>query len=405
MARRNGPILMALALLALLGWHGPAAAEKDNMLSTVVESLRNRPAMTNTMPSSRGEGRRRVPTGPAAPVVIRDTPGRPSVEPSTFITVFGDSLAEMLATGLEEANADDDQVDVSRKTRASSGLVRTDFYDWRQVIRDVLAGPDKLSFAVVMLGSNDRQAMKDVAGAALDPFTDPWRDAYAARVTEIMKAFAEKNVPVIWVGNPIMESQKLSADMLALNEIIRTAVRNAGGTYVDLWEAFADDQNRYSPIGPDMNGDTVKLRAADGVHFTRAGARKAAHFVEVEIKRALDRQPPADTILALPLDPNDPASSDPALQPGGIERLIDQVARSGIDGDPLPNLSLPQKPLAGPIQPLSGFEPTAGAALLGAPPPRGTTEAGRLIEQVLVKGQSPDPKPGRGDDFRWPLVR
>lgn len=404
MTHRFGLLALALVLVATCGWLAPARAERDNMMSTVVESLRNKPSMTHTLPS-RGDVRRRPPVAPPAPVVVRDTPGKPTVEPTTFITVFGDSLAEMLAGGLEEAYSDDEQVDVSRKTRSSSGLVRTDFYDWRLVIRDTLADAEKLSFAVVMLGSNDRQALKDAAGAPLDPFTDAWKDAYQARVTEIVKAFGEKSVPVIWVGNPIMENLKLSADMLALNEIVRTAVRNAGGTYVDLWEAFADDQNRYSPVGPDMNGDIVKLRAADGIHFTRAGARKAAHFVEVEIKRALDRAPPTDTVLALPVDPNDPASSDPALQPGGVERLIDQIARSGIDGEPLPNLSLPQKPVAGPIQPLSGFEPTAGAALLSAPPPRAATDAGKLVERVLVQGQAPDPKPGRADDFRWPLVR
>lgn len=404
MTRRHGLLVLALVLVSAVWPLSPARAEKDDMMSTVVESLRNRPTMSHTLPS-RGDARRRGPAASVTPVIVRDTPGRPTVAPTTFVTVFGDSLADLLGGGLEEAYADDEQVDVSRKTRASSGLARTDFYDWRAVIRDTLAKNEMLSFAVVMLGSNDRQALKDGAGATLEPFTDAWKDAYGSRVTDVVKTFAEKSVPVIWVGNPIMESQKLSTDMLALNEIVRTAVRNAGGTYVDLWEAFADDQNRYLPVGPDMNGDIVKLRTADGVHFTRAGARKAAHFVEVEIKRALDRAPPAETVLALPVDPNDPASSDPALQPGGVERLIDQIARSGLDGEPLPNLSLPQKPVAGPIQPLSGFEPTLGAALLAAPPPRAITDAGKLVERVLVQGQSPDPKPGRADDFRWPLVR
>jgi hypothetical protein len=27
------------------------------------------------------------------------------------------------------------------------------------------------------------------------------------------------------------------------------------------------------------------------------------------------------------------------------------------------------------------------------------------VERVLVEGHTPDPKPGRADDFRWPLAR
>jgi uncharacterized protein len=392
-------------LLAIATGLGPARAENDNMRSTLIESLRNRPALTQRPPApvyrSPAQQVRRAPST----FVVRDAPGHPPVEPTTFITVFGDSLAELLAGGLADAYADNEAIEVTRRTRSSSGLVRTDFHDWNAVVRDYLAATDKLTVAVIMMGSNDRQTLKDASGAALEPLSDAWKEAYAARVADLMRPFAEKGVPVVWVGMPIMESPRFAADMLMLNEVIRTAVRNAGGTYVDLWEPFADEQNRYSVSGPDMNGDIVKLRAADGIHFTKAGARKAAHFVEVEIKRILDRQPQPEATIALPADTAaDPASTDPALQPGGVERLIDQIARSGIDGDPLPNLSLPQKPAAGPIVPLNAFEMTEGATLLKGPLTLGRSDAGRLVERVLVQGQSPDPKPGRADDFRWPAA-
>ena len=37
-----------------------------------------------------------------------------------------------------------------------------------------------------------------------------------------------------------------------------------------------------------MNGQIVKLRTSDGVHFTEAGALKLAHFVEPEIRRTFE---------------------------------------------------------------------------------------------------------------------
>lgn len=393
-------ILIALAILSA----GPLRAENDNMRSTLIESLRNKPGLFQRAPAQRQDPSRgsvQVRRN-AGPLIVRDTPGRVSVEPTVFVTVLGDTLAELLAAGLSESFAESGDVLVTRKTRSSSGLVRDDFYDWRQVIRDMLAGEDRMTYAVIMLGSNDRQALKDSAGNSLEPFTDGWRQVYASRVADILKLFADKNVPLFWVGMPIMENPRLSNDMLALNEIVRNTVKNAGATYVDLWEPFADDQNRYSPIGPDMNGDTVRLRTSDGVNFTKLGARKAAHFVELEIKRAMDRQPPAETTIAIPADPSDPASSDPALRPGGVERLIDEIARSGIDGEPLPNLSLPVKPLAGPILALTGVEVSPGGTLLGSAPVRSRSDAAAVVERVLVQGHSPDPKPGRTDDFRWP---
>lgn len=369
------------------------------MQRTILESLQKRPQMNQPQGGQRQESR---PRRTVSPLIVRDAPGRPDVEPQAYVTVFGDALADQLANGLAEAYDENGLVAVSRRTRAGSGLIRTDFQDWRQTARDTLAGTDKLGYAVIMLGSSDRQALKDAGGATLDPLSDPWREAYAARVTELVRIFLDKGVPVIWVGVPIVENSRVAADMLIVNEVIRTAVRNAGGTFVDLWEPFADEQNRYASTGPDMNGETVRLRASDGMLFTRAGSRKAAHFVEVELKRALDRQPPPETVVALPADMNDPASSDPALRPGGIDRLIDQIARSGVDGEPLPNLSLPPKPLAGPILPLAGLETSPGGVLLRAPPSRGATDAGRLVERVMVQGQPPEPKPGRADDFRWP---
>jgi hypothetical protein len=396
--------LCGLVLLVLMTGLGPARAENDNMRSTLIESLRNRPALQQRPPAPVYRVQPQVRRAPST-FVVRDAPSHAPVEPTTFIAVFGDTLAELLAGGLADAYADNEAIEVIRRTRSSSGLVRTDFYDWNAAVRDYLATTDKLTIAVIMMGSNDRQMLKDASGAVMEPLSDGWKEAYAARVTEFMRPFGEKGVPVVWVGLPIMEAPRFAADMLMLNEVIRTAVRNAGGTYVDLWEAFADEQNRYSVSGPDMNGDIVKLRAADGVHFTKAGARKAAHFVEVEIKRILDKQPQPEATIALPADSAlDPASTDPALQPGGVERLIDQIARSGIDGDPLPNLSLPQKPAAGPIVPLNAFEMAEGGALLKGPLATGRSDAALLVERVLVQGQSPDPKPGRADDFRWPAA-
>ena len=56
-----------------------------------------------------------------------------------------------------------------------------------------------------------------------------------------------------------------------------------------------DEQGRFSTRGPDFEGQMRILRAGDGVHFTKFGARKLAHYVERELRRVLSATPVALT--------------------------------------------------------------------------------------------------------------
>ena len=338
---------------------------------------------------------------PPAPMVLTDQPSVPKAEPTVFVAVIGDSLAENLGSGLTEAFEANPDVMVLRRGRSSTGLVRDDFYDWRKSARELLASDAKVTHLVVMMGLNDRQTLKDAAGNPLDPFTDAWREAYGARVNDIAALAAERNIPLLWVGMPPMQNARSSADMLALNEIVRSRLgRGARAVYVDIWEGFTDPQNRFTMSGPALTGENARLRAGDGIHFTRAGARKAAHFVEIELKRMLDKAEPTP-VFAMPY-PAD-AAADPALQQGNVDRMIDEAIRRGLEGlPPPPPIDIQPKPVAGPIVPLNAPEAASGGALVTGVAQRTSGDAARLIEQVLVDGKPPEPKPGRADDFRWP---
>ncbi|MGA9823839.1 MAG: SGNH family hydrolase, partial [Methylocystis sp.] len=211
----------------------------------------------------------------------------PAVEADFFVVVMGDTLGDMLAEGLEETFEDIPEIGVLRKSKESSGLVRTDFYDWLKTAQGIANGTRKPDVAVMMLGSNDHQPLEDGA-QAVEPFSPRWREIYTARVDAVIRAFKEKNIPLVWVGLPMMKAERFSADMEQINEIYRASAASAGVPFIEIWDIFADDHGQYSAFGPDVNGQNVKLRAADGVHFTSAGARKVAHFVEGEIKRIFD---------------------------------------------------------------------------------------------------------------------
>jgi hypothetical protein len=124
-----------------------------------------------------------------------------------------------------------------------------------------------------------------------------------------------------------MNNERLTADLLDFNEIYKQAAAETGAAYVDTWEAFADDRGRFSSYGPDINGQVVRLRAGDGVHFTRAGSRKLAYFVEGDIRRTLEKTKPSldpETITVtapgnVPASLDVPAPDLPALGPVGPE--------------------------------------------------------------------------------------
>jgi hypothetical protein len=334
-----------------------------------------------------------------SPVVVRDDPVVPKVDVAHHILVMGDSLANLLANGLDDALNNRPDVEVIHRAKPDSGLVRSDFYDWPKAASEILAGDQKISIGVILLGLNDRQPLRE-GETVHEPLSPRWLELYRDRIDAITNAFAGKRVPLIWVGAPPMQNGRLSADMITFNELYRQRVEKAGGQYVDLWGGFVDAENRYAATGPDVSGQPVRLRLGDGIHFTAAGARKAAHFVDLVIRRMIEAAP-QNSVIALPVSPDTGAPSALELQPGGVERLIDQMV-AGVPTIGLP-AALQARPLAGAIQPLTGQAALSEQPLLASiTEARGRGDAALQLERVFGQGIAPDPVPGRLDDYRWP---
>ncbi|KWV53323.1 hypothetical protein AS156_08330, partial [Bradyrhizobium macuxiense] len=138
-----------------------------------------------------------------------------------------------------------------------------------------------------------------------------WVELYSKKIEEMINVLKSKGVPVLWVGLPAIRGQKGTSDMLFLDALYRDAAGKAGITYVDVWDGFVDESGRYLQKGPDFEGQIRVLRTYDGVFFTKAGARKLAHYVEREVNRLLAaRSGP----IALP---NEPATTpETSTEPG-----------------------------------------------------------------------------------------
>ncbi|HUI19973.1 MAG TPA: SGNH family hydrolase [Methylocella sp.] len=325
---------------------------------------------------------------------IAKAPAKPAVAPTYFVAVLGDNLGQMLAQGLTDAFVNRPEVAILHKAKNDSGLVRDDFFDWVKATQDLLASGEKVDFAVMLIGSNDRQTLHDANGS-YEPGTPEWQAAYTQRIEIIAAMFRDKKIPLVWVGLPILKSDRLSADALTFNQLYHTYAEKDGAIYVDVWEAFADEAGKYSASGPDIDGQIVKLRTADGIHFTKAGARKLAHFVEPEIRRKLDEAQPAPE-----------AGVTPGVAPNPANAPSDGTGAS-TDVSALPQdeaVAPPPKPVAGPVLPLTApaLAPRGELATAVTAAAPANSNARNLIEQTLQEGKPIAPKPGRADDFSWP---
>jgi lysophospholipase L1-like esterase len=337
-------------------------------------------------------------------------------------------MADWLAYGLEDALAETPEFGVVRKHRTYSGLLRYESRsdaDWAQVARETIAA-EKPQFIVMMLGINDRQSIRErvvtppargavprgnvpaahttqpqaqdpekphdtenpdqSSSAAPEPAprsrvagthefrSEKWVELYSKRIDDTIAALKSRGVPVFWVGLPALRGQRSTSEMVYLNELYRVRAEKAGIVFIDVWDGFVDESGRFALQGPDLEGQIRRLRTSDGVHFTKAGARKLAHYVEREIKRAALRGP---AMVALPT--SEPQPQAPSAKPGG------PTAR----------------PLSGPVMPLTAAANTDENGLLGGTNTRPVTDH-VTVSRVLVKGEAVQSPAGRGDDFAWP---
>ena len=207
-------------------------------------------------------------------------------------------------------------------------------------------------------------------GGTYDFHTDQWAALYAKRVDEMIAALKSKGVPVIWVGLPAIRGTKSSSDLSYLDELYRERAERAGILYVDIWDGFVDDQGHYAVQGPDLEGQTRRLRSADGVYFTKAGAVKLASYVDRELRRLMSGYVAP---VALP-SPETAPNSGPA---GG-------------------------RPDVGPVLPLSAGGEHGSDLLDGAGDHPTQRTSDPIAAKVLSRGETLAAPAGRADDFSWP---
>jgi hypothetical protein len=452
----TGPLVaLAVAIALLVGIAGPASAQFFNF---------GGPPRPQPQPRSNNGGFGGggwfggdlfAPFQQQAPKRVENYSRAPPPEkretvPERNVLVLGDGMADWLAYGLEEAYSERPDMGVIRKHKTVSGLIRYqpkgDPADWAAAAKGILA-TEKPDAIVVMLGLDDRVAMREPAADKSDKSSDKKGDKKDARAKPDAKPGDKSATKPDGAADAVAKPEdkpvdtELSPDDAADNDappIIapEKSTRSPNGVYqfreerwVELYtkkieEMIAVLKSKGVPVLwvglPAVYGakGTADMLFLDSLYRDAAG-KAGITYVDVwdgfvdEAGRFLQKGPDFEG------QPRKLRSNDGVyFTPPGARKLAHYVEReitrlmaarsapitlptepATPDANALPGQPAP-RPLAGPILPLVASS-VGTDQLLGGPGSR-PASVDALAARTLVKGEPLAPPAGRADDFVWP---
>jgi uncharacterized protein len=454
----SGPLIaLAVAVALLVGIAGPASAQFFNFGNFGGPPQRPQP--------QRGGGSwfggdqfapfQQAPRRQAAKPIVEDfskapPPGKRDTVPERNVLVLGDAMADWLAYGLEDAYAEQPDMGVIRRHKTVSGLIKYqpkgEPADWAAAAKGILA-TEKPDAIVVMLGLDDRVAMREPAADKSDKSSDKKGDKKDARgkpdAKPADKSGAKPDSATDAAAKPEEKpvDTELSPDDAADNDVPpiiapEKSTRSPNGVYefreerwVELYskkieEMIAVLKSKGVPVlwvglpvvrGPKATADTLFL---DSLYRDAAG-KAGITYVDVwdgfvdEAGRFLPQGPDFEGQIRRLRSYDGVYFTRPGARKLAhyVEREITRLlaARSAPielptepatpDANAVPGQPAP-RPLAGPILPLVASS-VGTDQLLGGPGSR-PAAVDALAARTLVKGEPLAPPAGRADDFVWP---
>ncbi|WP_141618681.1 SGNH family hydrolase [Myxococcus sp. AB036A] len=228
-----------------------------------------------------------APTAAPPPAAAPKAPApAPEVARKHKVLLLGDSL---IATGFGEylqAQLDaHPRIQSARRAKSSTGLARPDFFDWMDVGREEVDRhqPDVV---VVILGGNDGQSLQDTQGGkAIHWGHAEWEAAYRQRINDFLTVLSSPGRKIVWLELPATGLKRFEQKLRIIRALQREVISSReDAVHLDTRPFFTDAKGRaLSQARVDGFRKPMRLRMADGVHFTVAGGRYFANKVYPEV--------------------------------------------------------------------------------------------------------------------------
>jgi hypothetical protein len=340
---------------------------------------------------------------PAGPIVSSGTTG-PLVEAdSTFrILVIGDSLAGGLGAGMSRMAQVEPRFEIINRFNESSGLARTEVYDWAGALSKIVA-TKPVDAVVVLVGVNDRQEIRD--GNIRHVFRAPdWVKGYTGNVDRLIKAVTTAQAELYWISIPPMADSVFDADMRYLSDLHRQRVAAAQGHYVDVRPFFLAPDGRFMDRGPDEAGVDRKLRDSDGVKFMKVGNNRFGQLVLGAITSIEANVAAPASVVEENIVQQAPAETAP--KPAVVAIEPPSFGQDGLAGESLVFRADSLKPPNTKVSPdqLSVAQRTENQTQNVGPGKKLSAKSGSASEKLIIKGLVSAAPAGRFDDFSVPVI-
>ncbi len=161
-------------------------------------------------------------------------------------------------------------------SRQSTGLAYPGAFNWPATISGALEKNPDIRLLVLFLGPNDPWDMPPKKGWKYLRFASAdWEVLYRSRIRDIIHSAKSRSVQIIWVSPPNMRSKDLSSKVGYLAKLYESEVLAAGEVFLSANQVFKYPDGVYSDYSGD-GSQKQKMRASDGVHFSRAGQQALA---------------------------------------------------------------------------------------------------------------------------------
>jgi hypothetical protein len=240
-----------------------------------------------------------LPPPPPPPAL---TPAQPAPRTRTAFTpqrklklwIAGDSLVVNPGYSIVRAASGSPVIEPVGQVdgRIATGLERPDVFNWFTHVREQLRELQPKAVVLGFGGNDDHDYMTGLPeGVELDGFGGPaWTREYRRRVGGLMDTVTGAGAFLVWIGLPITSDEEQSYRFDVINAAVVAEAKERPGdvAFVDTYTTFAGDDGGYAEYLEDSAGRLQKVRAADGVHFERAGGDIIAREVLRRLNEAYD---------------------------------------------------------------------------------------------------------------------